>query len=320
MNRAFVCLVGVFLSFLSAADAQNDFTSIDSIVAVVNNEVIAQSDVDRVMSTIEAEYASIYTDPKELAEQLAGIEKNIVNQMIEEKLIISEAKKLEINVEEEVIDSRINQIKADFPNDETFELALEMQGLTLEDLRSRFYDQEIMRKAVDAFVHSQIKTDPSTLQQFYEEHQDEFIQPEKAKVKAIFVKIDEAQDETKAQEIAQMILERLKQGEVFADLSRTYSQGANAEEGGDLGYVEKGKLMKELDEAIFNTNVGGYTGILRTSTGLRIFLVEERTAGKKLTFSEAHDLVKDTVQKREFSTKFREFISRLKENADIVIK
>ena len=311
-----ILAIGLFFVFCVISSAQ----TIDKIVAIVNDEVITQSDVDRVLATIEAECKSVYSNPQELAQKLKQAKENIINQMTEEKLILSEAKRYDIKIEEEKVEGRIEQIKESFPNDEEFEQVLDIQGLTLKDLRDRFRDQEIMKKAVDYFVRSQIKVDPIEIQLFFKSHQEELAYPERALVKTIFIKVDESCDERKAWQKAKMILGRLKKGENFEDLAKLYSQGTSASDGGSLGFVEKGQLIKEIDEAVFSLQPGEFSDAIKTPQGFRIFKVETKEPKRFLSFSEAQGSVKEILYNQKFSEAFKKWIDGLKQDAYICIK
>jgi len=295
--------------------------TIDKIVAIVNDEVITQTDLDRVLATIETEYRTIYPDSQEFAQKLKLAKENIVNQMLEEKLVLCEAKKLNIKSNESRIDAQIEQIKENFAGEEEFERALEVQGLTRKDLRDRFRDQEIMKKAVDYFVRSKINIDPIEIKDFFKSQKAEFAQPERAHLKSILIRVDSPDDEYKALRSAKRVLVRLRKGDNFEELAKSYSQGASAGEGGDSGFfVEKGELIKEIDEAVFSLNSGEFTDVIKTNQGYRIFKVVEKKPAKPLTFSEAQDVIRQMLYRKKFTEAFKEWIEKLKENAYIMIK
>ena len=316
LAMTFLFVLASILLFTRPSLAQ----TIDRIVAIVNDEIITQTDVDRVLATIAAEYRSVYSDPKEYAQKLKQVKKNIINQMVDEKLILSEAKKFDINIEEEVIEDRIEQIKKDFPNEEDFEQALETQDVTLKDLRDRFRNQEIMKKAVDYFVRFEIKIDPIEIKQFYQSHQQEFLHPEEVHVKSIFIRVNESGDEYEAEDMAKMVIERLREGDGFEDLAKSYSQGASAEDGGDLGFIEKGQLIKEIDEVIFSLQPAEFSDVIKVPSGYRIFKIEEKRPQKQLSFSEVQDSIEDILYRKKFAEFFRSWIEELKQNAYIQIK
>lgn len=287
--------------------------TIDKIIAVVNNEIITQSDVNRVLAAIEV-------DSGELKEKLNEIKENIINQMVEEKLILCEAKRLDIKIDENTIDERIEEIKEKFPSEEEFEKALAAQELTLKNLRDRFCDQEIMKKAVEYFVKFEIKVDPIEIRQFYQSHKSQLLRPEKAHLKSILIKVDSEQDRYKAMHKAKVVLGRLKKGESFEKISKIYSQAANAEDGGNLGFVERGQLIKEIDETVFVLEPGEFSDVIKINQGYRIFKLEEKKPEEPLSFSEAQDQIRQILYNRKFTQAFKKWIDKLKQDAYIVIE
>ena len=330
MKRIFTIILLLFFIQPLSAQTVDDSTPltidpersrrVDEIVAIVNDEVITQTDLDRVLATIETEYRIIYSDSQEFAQKLKLAKENIVNQMLEEKLVLCEAKKLDIKFDESRIEAQIEQIKENFAGEEEFEWALEAQGLTRKDLQDRFRDQEIMKKAVDYFVRSKINIDPIEIKDFFKSQKAELVQPQRAHLKSILIGVDSSGDEYKALQRAKGVLVRLRKGDNFEELAKSYSQGAMAGEGGDLGFIEKGQLIKEIDEAIFTLNSGEFTDVIKTHLGYRIFKVVEKEPAKPITFSEAQDLIRQILYRKKFTEAFKEWIEKLKENAYIMIK
>jgi peptidyl-prolyl cis-trans isomerase SurA len=300
---------------------------VDKIIAVVNDEVITQSDVDRVLVAMEAEYKAVYSDSQQLSQRVKQAEKNIINQMVEEKLILCEAKNFDIKIDEDKIEARIEEIKKDFDSAQEFEWALELQGLTLQQLRDRFINQEIMKNMVEYFVKSKVRVDPAQIKQFYQTHQKELAQPQRALVKIILITADgpgrseKGQDgEYPALQTAKTLLERLKQGESFEDLAKNYSQGATASDGGSMGFIEKGQLIEELDRAIFSLRPGEFTDVLKINQGYGIFKVDKRQPERPVSFAQARDSIKDILYNKQFTEAFKKWLDELKEKAYISIK
>lgn len=118
--------------------------------------------------------------------------------------------------------------------------------------------------------------------------------------------------ETKAREV----IELLGQGQDFADLAKRYSKGPSAQNGGDLGYFGRGKMVQEFEDAAFALKPNTYTSEpVQTRYGWHVILVEDKRAGKAPTFEEmrprltqlvaqsmayeiSHDIVKKAKIKR----------------------
>jgi parvulin-like peptidyl-prolyl isomerase len=295
--------------------------TLDEIVAVVNEEVITQREVNRFLAVIKSEYKDANeTLPEGFEDNIAQARKSIINQMIEERLILSEARKSGIEADEARINARIEQVKEKFPSEKAFENSLQSQRFTLKDLRRRFSEQEIMKEAVDYFVRSKIKIDPIEVSLFYKAHKKELSHPEKALVKTIFIRIDDKQNERQALKKAGAVLEKLRKGKNFEELVRRYSQGTNVEEDGSIGYVEKGQLLKGVDETIFRLKPGEFSDVIKTPQGFRIFKVEEKKPAKPLAFSEAQDIIRKRLYDEKFAGGFKKWVAKLKKDAYIKVE
>ena len=93
--------------------------TVNRVVAVVNEEVITQQDVDQILALVYAQYVQAYKGDELLA-MMEDLKKNVLEQIIDDKLILSRAKELDITVTEEEIDERLAQVKAGFPSEQEF--------------------------------------------------------------------------------------------------------------------------------------------------------------------------------------------------------
>ena len=167
---------------------------------------------------------------------------------------------------------------------------------------------------------AKIDIDPQEVRQFYQAHREELAYPERARVKSIFIRADEPGDEYTALQKAKTALERLKKGESFGELVKIYSQGTNTKEGGELGFIERGEWIKEIDEVIFSLRPGEFSDVIKTPQGYRIFKVEQKEPKKPLSFSEAQDRIRQILYREKFAEAFNEWIEGLKQDAFISIK
>lgn len=137
-------IVAVFL--LAACSTQNtdstvgtDVTENDKVVAVVNDENIMKSEYEVSFEHAKASYLQqgMDLDGEDVSEDdIQSIKEQVLDQLINQKLLTQEVSKHDIEVSEEEIDMEISQIKAQFTDDEEFNQALEANSLTLEELRN----------------------------------------------------------------------------------------------------------------------------------------------------------------------------------------
>ncbi|MDP2911807.1 MAG: peptidylprolyl isomerase [Candidatus Omnitrophota bacterium] len=301
------------LPFLAAAETINKF------VAVVNDEVITQQDIDQLLAVMYAQYSQEFKGD-ELLQKMEQVKKDILNQVVEDKLVLSRAKELGIKVTESEIDERLDYIKKGFPSEEEFYKTLETQGVTMSNLKDRYRDQIMMKKLVDYEVRSRISVLPSDVSAYYEKHMSEFREGDKYKVKNILIKAkDDVSTELVKVEIYD-IYKKLKEGWSFDELAKQYSQGPNAEKGGDMGYIEKGQMLEVLDNAIFKLKPGEFSEPVKSEIGYHVFKVEDINYGKQGSLEEAQKNIQMMLFQVKFKEKVSEWLAGLKEKAYISIK
>ncbi|MGI6442337.1 MAG: hypothetical protein GXZ13_04770 [Synergistaceae bacterium] len=127
-----------------------------------------------------------------------------------------------------------------------------------------------------------------TLESYYTSHLDEFVEPEAFRARHIM---------SPTKEVANSILLKLINKDNFEEIAASYSRDQNtAKNGGDLGWVERGIQDPAIEEAIFNTRVGGIVGPIKSAFGWHVIEVLEHRTSKQLSFKEAEDSVSTKLQ------------------------
>lgn len=292
---------------------------IDKVLAVVNNEVITQSELDRILFPIYTQYSEIYSE-EELPEKMDEARQEMILQMIEDKLIIQEAQKEGITVAGKEVDERIVEIKSKFPNEEEFEAALEGQGLNLDILEKRYEEQARMKKIFDKKVKSQIVIVPTEVQEYYKGHISEFEEPETVVLRVITLKVNQPEEKQKVFEKAQNIRKAFDEGKTFEEMAQKFSEDAYAIEGGLMGYVKKGQLMQEIDEKIFALKPGEFSDVIESDLSFRIFKVDEKILPHTSSFEQVREKIQNAIYQEKVKEKFDEWLDKLKKDAYISIK
>lgn len=292
---------------------------IDKIAIVVNNEIITQSEIDRLMAPVYAKYRTVYQGD-ELIDKLEEVRQRIVEQLIDDRLILGEAKKLNIEVDDREVEEKIEEMKKQFGSKEALDSMLSEQRMTLKDLRTHYREQIMSRRLVDQKIGSKIVITPIDISDFYNAHAKEFVQPEEVKLRNILIRPKQDSDVQRAANQAKEILRRLKEGCDFGELAKVYSEGPGAKEGGLMGYVKKGDLLPEIENVVFNVKEGETSDIVQTSVGYHIFKVEERRESRSLTLSEVRRDIEDMIFREKIRGKLKGWVEGLKKNAYIAFK
>lgn len=243
----------IFLLFHSSLSPR----VVDRIVAIVGTEVITESElVERLFLNLPQK--ETHSD---------SYQAEVLNGMIEEKLLLVQAKAETIEVDPKEVETALNnsieEIKSRFPSEEALETELAKEKLNLEGLKERYRkkirDQLLVQKWVQEKIQRKITVSDLEVQLFYEKHPDSIPPlPEQATLSHILIVIlPSEKTEKKVQDRLLRISESLGKGEPFASLARRYSEDpANAKNGGDLGFFRKGEMVKEFDEAVSQLKPG----------------------------------------------------------------
>jgi peptidyl-prolyl cis-trans isomerase D len=136
------------------------------------------------------------------------------------------------------------------------------------------------------------------IQKYFTDHQSEYKVPDQARSRHILIKVDagaDAKTDAAAKAKAEDIVKQLKGGANFADLAKKYSDDPGSKDaGGELGFAQKGRMVPEFDNAIFNQKVGD-TAIVKSQFGYHIVQVEERQTAHPQAINEVLPTIQATL-------------------------
>ncbi len=276
----------------------------DMIVAVVNDMVITQSELEEYINFSYLQLAPRLEKDK-LKEELSKIAKEALTRLIEDKLILQEAIKQGLKIEDALIQARLEEIESKFPSQDEFKKYLVSQELTLSDIKKNLQDQELMRAVVDKEIRSKIYVSPQESTQFFNEHPEEFAEREGRKVSLVrFSKKEEAVT----------ALKTLSPGRDFKEEFSNNSEYRPSEE------IRKGDFPPEIEREIFKLALGENSEIVNIKDKFFIFKILEVIPSRKLSLSEAGVLAYKIVFNEKFAKQLSDWLDKLKNDAYIVIK
>jgi len=315
VRKPFQYLLAAVFAICAAASLHAEV--IDKIAVVVNDEVITETEISRMLAPVYVRYKQLYQGD-ELIAKLEKARQGIVEQLIEDRLILTEAKKLNIEVDEQDVEAKVEEARKRVGSKERFDQELASEGMGLKDLR-RYYREQLMKNSlINQKVGGKITVTPVEIDNYYRDHMGDFAQPEEIRLMNILIRPGE--DPEKASAAAEEVLQKIKAGGDFAELAKAYSQGPNASEGGLMDFAKKGDLLPEVENVVFNLKEGEVSGIVRTEAGYYIFKVDRKEAAKALSLPEARREVEDAIFKEKARQKVKGWIEGLKKNAYIAFK
>ena len=147
----------------------------DAIIAIVNDELITLKELkDYAQSTYVSLVAEGLSDAQ-IQGEMKDMEESGLNKLIEDKLILSKANLIGINVREGIIDERVNEVKERYDSEQLLIDALVKNGATMTDLRNKIRDQFKTKFIVDHEVKSKIYVNPQEVTNYYEQNKNQSI-------------------------------------------------------------------------------------------------------------------------------------------------
>ncbi len=269
MKKNILLVIILMIALISSAEV------LDRIIAKVGNDIILQSDLEKQMMQMQS--AGMLDE--------SMTEQDILEQMVEFKLVVQKAKDLDYVINEDQINSmaqrRIDEIRKNFDSETAFLNELKKSNMNKFDLLNYFKDmlkeQSLREQVIRYEIDSKIQVDDEEIQAFYDENIGELpLRKPSYKLGMILLQI-KASDKTKQERYKELeeIYERISRGESFADLAKEYSDCGSASAGGDLGYFGRGEMVKTFENTAFSLKPGQVSDIIETQFGYHIIKLED---------------------------------------------
>jgi peptidyl-prolyl cis-trans isomerase SurA len=248
---------------------------LDRIVAVVENDPILESDLN---AQIQFFVMSNRMDPKS-----PGIRDQVLQSMINEKLIVAKAIEDSVTVTDEEVQQQLEASIQQRVQQVGSEARLEeMYGMPLSRIKREYRDE--MRKNLLAQKLQQQRFGTTQIgrfevEEFYRTFRDSLPRvPDEVELSHIFIKPSFGTNEKAAARAhMQALLDSIHAGVDFGELAKRHSEDpGSAPQGGNLGLVRRGQFVKEFESAAFGLNEGQVSGIVETELGLHLIQLLER--------------------------------------------
>ncbi|SCI38051.1 Foldase protein prsA 3 precursor [uncultured Clostridium sp.] len=234
--------------------------------------------------------------------------------------IYQKAKDEKLLATEDEVNKAIEDFKTSIKENEDYQKELDELGVDDNFLKYQF-ERDLASENYKANFEKNIDITEDEMKTYYDENKEEF-HTDEVEASHILIKTMDDQgnalsDKKKAEakKKAEEVLEKLKSGEEFSALAKEYSQDAGtAENGGELGFFAKGKMVKEFEDAAWKLNVGEISDIVETSYGYHIIKVTD-----KVDEQQPFEDVKDTIKTNLISEKYNEQVEKLKSDSKVEI-
>ena len=284
----------------------------NAVVAIVNDEVMTQLDLE----------VALFDQVGTLLAKLPHAERvqAAIQQLIEERLILQAAKQAKVTVEDRSVEERLAAARQRFPSDAAFDDALMSEGLTRAMLRARYRDNLLMQRVVEQDVRAKTVVTPNEMARYYEAHPEEMRSASRVQARHLLVRITPQRPAADALSVIEGIRRKIDKEHPFADLAKASSDGPEASQGGDLGWVTPGQLRPELDETLFRLEPGVVSDPILTDVGYHLVLVEQRDPVQTWSFEQVQMSIREKLLRQKFENKLAQWLADLRAKAYIVVK
>jgi peptidyl-prolyl cis-trans isomerase SurA len=266
------------------------------VVAKVNNQIITAKDLD--------DYYKVLTyrmpDSVSLGPDETKGKEEALTKLIEDKLILDEAKKKELQIPPYFVNEQLNKIIESYSSRQEFENSLIERGLTVTALKERILGQFLMRQVIDMYVGSYVSVSPQEINKYYEDHKNEMIS-----APGYVLWIAQSKDKNKIVSIARDIKEK-----GIAEAEKEYPDNLVKVE------ASASELKEEIIQMVRQLKEGEHS-VKTIDNGNYLVYLDKIVPPKPLSLEEARDNIRNVIWNNKFRQRFNDWVKQLREKAVI---
>ncbi|MFZ9734801.1 MAG: peptidylprolyl isomerase [Burkholderiaceae bacterium] len=272
---AFGCLVSC-LSALAWAKAEP--VLLDRIVAIVNDQVVVESDLQRRIAQVQSnlQRASQPIPPA------AELRRQVLDRMATDLALSQRASRLGIVVDNPTLDRAIARLAENNGLSVTgLRNQIESEGIAFAQFREDIREEIVIARLREREVEDRLQVSESEIDAYLAAQGKSLAASEELSLSQILIPVAEgatAQARGEAQRIAEGLVAQLKAGASFVDLARAHSKGPAAAEGGSLGWRAVDRLPTLFVQAVITASPGAVVGPLQSPNGFHILRLDDRRA------------------------------------------
>jgi len=261
------------------------------VVATVNGDPITLADFQERL--VRAGFKS----GKEVEPQ---VKEELLNRLVERKMLLREAQRRRIKIGLPDINKRIESFRAE--QGQEVKEVLASQGIDFEKWKNDVWEDLMIERLLARDVYRKVNASANEVRKYYQDNAQQFERPEQVRVRQIVVS-------TEAE--AQQVQEQLRKNPDFAALARERSTAPEAERGGDLGYFSRGDMPEEFN-VVFTLPKGGVSGVVKSPYGFHIFKLENKRPAGRVGFEEASPAIREKLTQEKQDRRYQQWLKELR--------
>lgn len=272
-SRPILAFSFLLLWVLSGTNVQAQTTAIDSIVAVIDEDVILRSELEQAVGNIKAQYAK-------QAGQLPPeniLERQVLERLILQRLQINRAKEISIRVSDAELTQVIDNIaKSNNMTQAQFQQRLQQEGLAFEDYRNNLRDELMQQRLRQSYVQSRVQISDSEVDQFVAAQQSAGPEVLLANILVALPESPTSEQVETAKRKIDGILDLIRKGQMtFQAAAIRYSDAQNALDGGQIGWRTMDSIPPQFTAMLAEMKAGDITQPVRGPNGYQLIQVAD---------------------------------------------
>jgi len=311
-------ITALTLALLTCLSATGESEPSQDKVAVVNGSVITRADFDREMRSALGRLSS--TGEPIAHSQLSQLKKEVFKKMITRELLYQESQNKGIKVNEAAINEQLVMLKKRFPGEAEFKKMLSQMNLSEVDVKSQFERGMAIQEFIDKQFVQKVTVSDKEVRAYYDSNPVFFKQAEQVRVSHILVSVDPKKDPSQKAESRKKIediQQKLRKGEDFSALAKEYSQCPSGSEGGDLGYFQRGQMVKPFEQAAFALGPGEISDIVETKFGYHLIRLADKQPESVVPYEDIKDRIGQYLKQEKAEKEVVSYVQNLEEKAKV---
>lgn len=294
------------------------------LVAMVNGKGITKDEYARHFKIYLNKFKYGSSGHDSIKDDDAFIVEEVLGSLVRQELLYQEAMKYIVEGMEMKIDERFESFRNNFPSLGDYTKFLSDSGLDVDGFRKIIAKEAIIDNYVkNVFPSTVPAVSTESARRYYDNFKDKlFTEPEQVEVSQIFIKcnMEDIGEKSQMFEKARLVSAKVLEGIDFSELASEYSDDpAAADNGGNLGYVDRNTIWPPLKEACLSLDVGEVSQVVETSVGFHILKITGKKEKHVYGFDEKSEEIKVFMRSKALEKQFNEKLIELRNSADIEV-
>jgi peptidyl-prolyl cis-trans isomerase SurA len=308
ITRLLLVACCLFIPATGFSQSPTDIIELDRIVAIVNDDVLMESELTVRMREISNELRSKGIPPP----PIVVLQKQVLERLILQRLQLQEASQSGVRIEDEVLNRTIQKIaEGNGLTLNQFKRILERDGHSFSQFREDVRNQIMIGRVRNRLVKNRIKVSDQEIDHLLENLEKRGGLSNQYRIGHILIAVPEGATTSQIQELrarAERVVDELKAGADFRQAAAANSDSQTALDGGDLGWRKQGELPSAFEEIVPGMDTGEVSDIIRTPGGFHIIKLLEKQGADQVVLIQTrvrHILIKPTTVVSETDARSR---------------